>query len=616
MSHDTDRYKLFSRRSFVLGGAKLAIFGGLAARLGYLQITEQKRFQTLSDENRISHRLLPASRGEILDRFGVPLAINTQHFRAFIIPEQVNNLDALFTALRQYIVLSDFEIEEIRIEISKTRRFTPVLIKEGLTWQQTAQLEFHLPDLPGIFIEEGEVRNYPLADATAHIIGYVGRVNENEMTDDPIMDMPGFRIGKTGIEKQYDTQLRGKAGSVRTEVNAVGREIRELEKREGENGHRINLTLDAELQIHCQKLLGQHKSASCVVMDAFNGEVYALCSSPSFDPNLFTYGISAEQWESLLSDPAVPLTNKAIAGNYPPGSTFKVVTALAGLEAGVIDKNTTFYCNGHHDVGRDRFHCWKSSGHGTVNLYKSMQQSCDVFYYEVSEKLGIDKIADMARRLGLGDQLGIDLPGERGGLIADADWKRGHFGTKWQLGETIVASIGQGYMLTTPLQLATMTARVINGKKAVTPRLARRIEDYPQPDPNWDNLDINPDHLNIVIETLNSVTLSRQGTAYGARITEKGMSMGGKTGTAQVRRITRAQRRAGLTGEKRPWRDRDHALFIAHAPAKNPRYVCAVVVEHGGSGSGVAAPLARDIMTEVQRRAPAERGTQKKGIKR
>lgn len=610
MSNDSDRYKTFSRRAMVLGGAKLAVFGGLAARLGYLQIVEQKRFQTLSDKNRIGHRMLPASRGEITDRFGVPLAINNQNFRAFLVPEQVDDYDTLFKNLQNFIVLTDFEIEEIKIDISRQSRFTPVLVKEGLNWQQTAQLEFHLPELPGLFIEEGEIRNYPLLESTAHIVGYVGRVNENEMTDDPIMKMPGFRIGKTGIEKQYDLALRGKAGSVRTEVNAVGREIRELERENGTDGHRVTLTIDAELQNFCQSVLAREKSASCVVMDAYTGEVYALCSSPGFDPNLFTYGISTEQWEELLNHPAVPLTNKAIAGSYPPGSTFKMITALAALKDGIIDANTTHYCSGVHQVGRDKFHCWKSSGHGRVNLTAALQQSCDVYFYEISEKLGIEKIADMARRFGLGKELGLDISGERGGLVPDHKWKQGRFGAKWQLGETIVASIGQGYLLATPLQLATMTARLVNGGREVTPFLAKSVGHKKMNTSPAADMKLPKDHLDLVIRGMNAVTMTKDGTAFDARIKDPAMAMGGKSGTSQVRRITRAQRAAGIKNEDLPWKDRHHALFVAHAPINDPRYVCAVVVEHGVSGSGAAAPLARDIMLEVQRRDLA--GLQKK----
>ena len=483
------------------------------------------------------------------------------------------------------------------------------MITDGLNWQQVAQLEFQIPDMPGLFIEEGEIRNYPLGEPTAHVIGYVGRVNESEMTDDPIMRMPGFRIGKTGIEKTYDSFLRGTAGSVQSEVNAIGREIRELEREEGKSGARLELTIDAELQNYCQDVLSREKSATCVVMDAHTGEVYALASHPSFDPNLFTYGISTADWETLLNDPAIPLTNKSVGGSYPPGSTFKMITALAALEEGLIDANTTVFCSGHHDVGRDRFHCWKTSGHGTVNMVAALQQSCDVFFYEVSEKLGIEKIAAMARRFGLGDKLGIDIPGERTGLVPDKNWKRAHYGSKWQLGETIVSSIGQGYLLTTPLQLATMNARLVNGGKAVVPHIGRTLNGRKRITTKPPKMGINPKNLELVMKGMNAVTMTKDGTAYDARIMEPEFAMGGKSGTAQVKRITRAQRAAGIKNEDLMWKFRHHALFVAHAPIDNPRYVCAVVVEHGVSGSGVAAPIARDIMLETQRRAPHKRQT-------
>jgi penicillin-binding protein 2 len=601
MSQDADKYKTFSRRAVVLGGLKLGAFGALAARLGYLQISEQKKFKTLSDKNRIGHRLVTAPRGIIVDRFGVPLAVNNQNFRAFLVPEQIDDLDNFFTQLRNYFPLTPFEEEEIRIEISKQRSFTPVLVKEGLTWDQTARIEFNLPDLPGLFIDEGEVRNYPLGQSTAHIVGYVGRVNESELTDDPIMTMPGFRIGKSGIEKQYDLELRGKTGSVQTEVNAVGREIRRLKASSPQQGNRVTLTIDAELQNFCQAVLSQEKSASCVVMDADNGEIYAMVSSPSFDPNLFTQGISAEQYAEVDSTPGHPFINKTISGAYPPGSTFKMITALAALEEGVITQNTSFTCTGYHEIGRDRFHCWKRSGHGRVDLIKSLEQSCDVFYYEVAEKLGIEKIAAMARKFGMGHKLGVDLPSERPGLVPDKDWKRGHFGSKWQVGETVVASIGQGYLQTTPLQLATMTARLVNGGFAVKPHI-RLGEGDTGP---FQKINVQKRHLDLIIRGMNAVTNKEKGTAHSSRIESRKWAMGGKTGTAQVKRITRAQRLAGIQNKDLPWKDRHHALFVAYAPINKPKYVCSVVVEHGLSGSGTAAPLAKEIMLEVQKRDPA-----------
>ncbi len=607
MSEETEKFKRFSRRAFVLGGIQAGIFGGLAARLGYLQIAQEEKFKTLSDQNRIGHRLLNAERGLIVDRFGVPLAINSQNFRAFLVPEHIDNLDMFFTRIRGYIPLSQFEEDEIRLTISKQRRFTPVLVKEGLSWEQVAQLEFNIPELPGLFIDEGEVRHYPLGLSTAHVVGYVGKVNEAELTDDPIMRLPGFRIGKSGVEHQYDLTLRGTAGAVQSEVNAIGREVRELNIEEGAQGDRVGLTLDAELQIYCQEVLAREKSASCVVMDADTGAVYAMASSPSFDPNLFTTGITAEQYIELESTPGAPFTNKTIAGAYPPGSTFKMITALAALENKAINRNFSVTCKGYHDVGNQRFHCWKRSGHGRIDLISSLQQSCDIFYYEIAEKLGIEKLAEMARRFGLGDKTGIDLPGERGGLVPDKNWKRGHFGTKWRPGETVNASIGQGYLQTTPLQLAVMTARLVNGGLAVEPHITAQNHVIPK------KIDVKKTHLDLIMRGMNSVTMTEKGTAKDSRIGIVGQEMGGKTGTAQVKRITRAQREAGIKNEELPWKHRHHALFVAYAPIKKPKYVCSVVVEHGVSGSSAAAPLARDIMKMAQKRDPASKAPNEDG---
>ena len=597
----------FPAAPLCLAGFKPAFFGGLAARLGYLQIAQEEKFKTLSDQNRIGHRLLNAERGLIVDRFGVPLAINSQNFRAFLVPEHIDNLDMFFTRIRGYIPLSQFEEDEIRLTISKQRRFTPVLVKEGLSWEQVAQLEFNIPELPGLFIDEGEVRHYPLGLSTAHVVGYVGKVNEAELTDDPIMRLPGFRIGKSGVEHQYDLTLRGTAGAVQSEVNAIGREVRELNIEEGAQGDRVGLTLDAELQIYCQEVLAREKSASCVVMDADTGAVYAMASSPSFDPNLFTTGITAEQYIELESTPGAPFTNKTIAGAYPPGSTFKMITALAALENKAINRNFSVTCKGYHDVGNQRFHCWKRSGHGRIDLISSLQQSCDIFYYEIAEKLGIEKLAEMARRLGLGDKTGIDLPGERGGLVPDKNWKRGHFGTKWRPGETVNASIGQGYLQTTPLQLAVMTARLVNGGLAVEPHITAQNHVIPK------KIDVKKTHLDLIMRGMNSVTMTEKGTAKDSRIGIVGQEMGGKTGTAQVKRITRAQREAGIKNEELPWKHRHHALFVAYAPIKKPKYVCSVVVEHGVSGSSAAAPLARDIMKMAQKRDPASKAPNEDG---
>lgn len=603
MNRDMERYKEFSRRALLVGAGQAALFAVLGARLGWLQVVEQEKFQMLSDRNRISLRLVPAGRGEIMDRFGVPLAINTQNFRAFIVPEQTDSVEKTLEKLSRLIPVTEEDKQEVLVQMSRHRRFTPLLVKENLTWDDMAVVELNLPDLPGVSIDEGDVRSYPFGPATSHIIGYVGRVSKSELTEDPVMTLPGFRIGKNGVEKSFDETLRGTAGQVQAEVNVVGREIRELKRTDPKKGHRLTLTLDADLQMQCQEMLRRHRSASAVVMDAEDGEVYALCSHPGFDPNLFSRGIPADVWEELLADETHPLTNKAVSGQYPPGSTFKMVTALAAFEAG-ISQHMRVFCPGFYMLGNHRFHCWKKGGHGYMDAIQALSQSCDCYYYEVGKRIGVDAIAKMARRLGLGERLGFEIPNEGPGLMPDRAWKQRRYGEAWQQGETLNTAIGQGHVLTTPLQLATMTARLVNGGRAVKPILVRNVEDEGSKLRHWPSIGLNPDHLAVVMRGMNAVVNDARGTAAGSRIHEAGYSMGGKTGTAQVRAITAAQRAAGVKNEDLPWRQRHHALFVGYAPVVNPRYVVSVVVEHGVGGSRAAAPLARDILLATQKRDP------------
>ncbi len=605
MNRDMERQKEFSRRALILGAGQIAIFGTLALRLAYLQVFEQKKFQTLSDKNRISLRLLPARRGEIMDRFGAPLAINKQDFRALLVPEQAEDVEATIARLAKLIPISDDEKEEIMAEIEEHHPFAPVLVKEDLTWDDMAKVELNLPDLAGVSMEEGQMRSYPLGTATAHIIGYVGRVSKAELTDDPAMSIPGFRIGKTGVEKKYDETLRGEAGQVQAEVNVVGREIRELSRSEGKRGHRLTLTLDSDLQMQCQGYIAQQPSAAAVVMDVHTGEVYALCSHPSFDPNVFSSGIPADLWEELLSDPTNPLTNKAVAGQYPPGSTFKMITAMAGLESGAIDASSRVHCPGFYMLGDRPFHCWKHSGHGSIDVVGAIRESCDVFFYDTGKKVGIDGLAKMARRFGLGEKLNFDVPGEGAGLIPDRAWKQNRYKQKWEQGETVVAAIGQGYVLATPLQLATMAARIANGGKAVKPLLVRSIEEEGNKIPEWPMLGFKKPYLDLIQKGMAEVVNGAGGTAHGAAIKEAPYSMAGKTGSAQVRRITQAQRAAGhASAADLPWKYRDHALFVGYGPVDNPAYAAAVIVEHGLHGASAAAPLARDILLAAQKRDP------------
>jgi penicillin-binding protein 2 len=482
-------------------------------------------------------------------------------------------------------------------EMRLRRAFVPVKVRENLTWDEVSRIEVNTPDLPGVAIEVGQTRNYPQGEIAAHALGYVAAVSEAELSGDPLLELPGFRIGKDGIERKYEDKLRGSAGSSQVEVNAVGRVIRELARKEPEPGAELALTIDAELQRFLFQRLSQEIAGSAVVMDAQNGDVLALVSTPSFDPNKFAAGLTAADWQGWVNNPLKPLTNKAIAGQYAPGSTFKMLVALAALQEG-LDPNHRVFCSGQTSLGTAKFHCWKKGGHGPLDMIGGLKHSCDVYFYDLARRAGIDRIAEVARVFGLGKPVGIDLPRERGGLMPDRNWRLANFGEPWQPGETLVAGIGQGFTLTTPLQLAVMTARIANGKYAVRPRLVR-----PEEPEGWPELGIPDDQMRIVQDGMNRVTNEVGGTAYGARIQEPGMAMAGKTGTAQVRRITLAERLKGVKkNEDLPWEQRDHALFVGFAPVGAPRYAVAVVVEHGGGGSKVAAPIARDALIEAQRR--------------
>ncbi|CAO3446205.1 Peptidoglycan D,D-transpeptidase MrdA (EC 3.4.16.4) [Azospirillum argentinense] len=605
MDRDTDRYRLLTRRAAVLGGLKLAGLSALVGRLYYLQVVESARYTMLAEENRISLRLVAPSRGTIVDRFGAPLAVNQQNYRVVVVSERTRNIQDTLDKISKIVPLTDGDRRRVMRELHRKRRFVPVTVRENLTWEQVATIEMNTPDLPGVAIEVGEIRHYPEAEATAHILGYVGAVSEAELNGDPVLSLPGFRIGKAGMEKYHEKALRGTAGTSQLEVNAVGRVIRELSRDEGQPGREVQLTIDIGLQKFVQQRLAQEVSASCVVMDVHTGGIYALCSHPSYDPNQFTMGISAELWEELLSNQATPLNNKAVAGQYPPGSTFKPVVALAALESGLISRNHSVFCPGHMDLGDHRFHCWKKGGHGTVDVVGALRHSCDVWFYDVSRRIGIDRIAEMANRFDMGQLTGLDLPHERPGLIPSIDWKKGAIGKPWAQGETLIAAIGQGYVLSTPMQLVAMTARLANGGFAVKPHLTKQIKALSGEQTSWPPIGVKKENLDLVLRGLYEVTNAPNGTAYKSRITEPGYEMAGKTGSAQVRRITMAERSTGVKkNEDLPWRERDHALFISYAPVSSPRYACAVFVEHGGGGSTAAAPIARDILLECQKRDP------------
>lgn len=601
MRQDIDHRKQFTRRALFLAGGQVVLVSGLVGRLYYLQVVEADTYRMLADDNRINMRLLPPLRGRIADRFGEGIAVNRQTYQLVLVSEQTESVADTLDHIAALIDLSENDIRWVLKETSRRSDFVPVTVREGLSWSEVTRIEVNLPELPGVLIEEGQSRFYPYGELVAHVTGYVGAVSEAElMASDPLLELPGFRTGKNGVEKIFETELRGNAGTRQVEVNAFGRVIREIARQDAATGEDLTLTIDMGLQGFAARTLGE-EAGSVVVMDLLNGDVLALVSSPAFDPNAFNQGLTSEAWQALLNDPKAPLINKAIAGQYPPGSTFKMIVAMAALEMGLMTTEDTVYCPGHYTLGNHTFHCWRRWGHGDVGMIEALKQSCDVYFYDVAHQVGVDKIAEMAERFGFGAVTDIELTGERAGLVPTKAWKEAVLGEAWLGGETLNVAIGQGHMLSTPMQLAVMAARIGNGASKVMPRIARSTT---RPDvPFFETLDIAPEILAVVREGMVAVVNDPEGgTAYRARIEDEGMEMAGKTGTAQVRRITTADREANRELEDIPWVERDHALFVAYAPLHAPRYACAVVIEHGGSGSGVAAPVARDVLREAQRR--------------
>jgi penicillin-binding protein 2 len=613
--------KVFTRRLAMLGGLQALMVTTLAGRLYYLQVIEGEKYRLLSDENRINHRILFPPRGLIVDRFGIPMATNSPSYRAILVAEQTPSLKATLEAFSAIVPLSERDIAKAMKERQHTQDFKPITVKDDLNWEEVNAVELNLPDLPGISIEIDQKRVYPFGGITSHILGYVAVPNEKdvERDPDPLLKQPGFRVGKNGLERQYDAALRGGAGESQLEVNSFGRVIRELARQEGQPGGDLVTTLDIGLHQFAHQRLSSEMAGAAAVMDVYTGDLLALVSTPSYDPTAFYRGLTNDEWQELSNDIYGPLTNKAVAGQYAPGSTFKMMTALAGLRAGVSPSDHV-YCSGVTVLGSARFHCWKREGHGSLDMPTALKFSCDCYFYEIARRAGIDRIAETARLFGLGDVEGLDLPGEKPGLIPDSQWKKATFGDIWHPGETLVAGIGQGFITATPLQLCVMTARIANGGYAVKPRLVRRITDQSQNDegsPVFPGLEVSPEHLKVLRTGMDMVSNTERGTAFRSRIDIPGMELAGKTGTSQVRRITMAERARGvLKNDELPWDRRDHALFVAFAPVHAPRYACSVVVEHGGGGSAVAAPIARDILIECQRRDPSRRNPNAEGGRR
>lgn len=589
------------RRGLLIGGLQLGFCGLLAWRMHHLQIENAESYRLVADENRINLRLVPNQRGEIYDRNGVKLAGNEASYSVTMVAEDAGDIDVIFERLSKLINLSPEDIERSKAELERSAKFLPVTITDRLEREDIEKIHSNAPMLPGINPEIAFSRTYPLGEIFAHVVGYVGPVSSRDLEiredPDPLLKIPRFQIGKVGVERELEATLRGKAGTKKVEVNALGRVMRELERKEGSKGANLKLTLDTNLQAYVRARLGT-ESASAVVLDCKTGEILAICSSPTYDPNKFVRGISFDDYGALRDDNHRPLASKTVQDAYPPGSTFKMVTILAALEAGIINHREKIRCNGHIEVSNRKFHCWKRDGHGNVDLVKSLRESCDVYYYELAQKVGIEKIAEVARILGLGQSFDIEMSAVTSGIVPDKIWKQKARSREWVVGDTVNSSIGQGYVLSSPLQLAVMIARIATGNE-ILPKLIKSVNGV-EKEKIPDQINLNENNLNLIRKALFEVTNHKRGTAYHSRVLDKKSQIIGKSGTSQVRNISAVERTQGVLDNKDlPWEQRDHALFVNYAPYDDPKIAVSIVVEHGGSGSTVAAPIARDITLQA-----------------
>ncbi len=601
---DAELIKIFNRRALLVAGGELFLFSILAGRLYQLQIVDGAKYKKLSEKNSVRIKLIAPARGLIKDRFGIEMAINKNSYGVQMIPEEVTargfSVEEILNRISELIPLSEKEKEKVLNNIKKKKAFFPVFIKNNLGWDEMAKLQVKNLDFTGVYVEEGKRRFYPFNEVAAHVIGYVSDVSEQELKEDsdPVLQLPDFKTGKAGVEKLMDKELRGSAGETMQVVNATGRVIETLDdkKKRATPGQNIVLTIDKRLQEYALERI-KEESASAIIMDIYNGDILMMISVPTYNPNIFlSEDASADDFKKLITNPRHPFMNKAIEGLYAPGSTFKMITALAALQDGKITPNTKINCTGHMDYGDGRYHCWKTSGHGLLDLEQSLQHSCDIFYYNIATKINMDSIQEMAYKFGLGDYTGIELANEKKGQVPSVSWKRNYKSDNWYTGDTITASIGQGYTLVTPLQLAVMTSRIANGGFAVKPRILRGEYEnlfFPQ-------INVDTRYLNLVKRGMFSVVNKPNGTGKTAAFIYNGKQMAGKTGTTQVKRITREERLHGvIKQENLPWKYRNHALFVGYAPFKNPRFAVSVVIEHGMSGSSAAGPIARDLMIKT-----------------
>ena len=622
------KVQTINRRMFIIGAAKFVVFTGIIARLFSLQITENKKYLTLSDKNRLREWRLPPIRGEFLDYFENVIAGNLKVYQLHVIPEEVEDFKYLMVRLKGILSISNNEFKKIIKQKNNQKSWETLIISKNLTWEQFTKVNYYLHDLVGAKPVLSVSRNYPFNENYTHVLGYVSEASEKDILNNEIIKntfVPGLKVGKTGLEKTFENELIGTNGIQRYEVNAYGKRISQLDHTDGLNGKTIQLTIDTEIQKLCNELL-KDMAGSISVMDIYTGEIVAMQSSPSFDPNLFLFGINQDDWQLIRNNPLKPLVNKTLSGLYSPGSTFKPMVALSALENGIIDENFKVNCTGKTEMYGQTYHCWKKKGHGIVDLKSAMKQSCDTYFYEIARKLGVDRLKETSLKFGLGKKvLDETFSNEKKGLIPDTKWKKNNLGKGWVIGETLITGIGQGYTQTTPLQLCLMTAQLANGGFKIYPKIIVEENGKTSEDikllmnKNSENLDEKNDELKEASELLSFINKEKherlfknskniklvreamfastnevRGTSYSSRIEDPKYQFAGKTGTSQVKRITKADRELDLKTLDIPYNERDHALYIAFGPYKNPRYALSIVIEHGGSGSSSSSSYCKE----------------------
>ncbi len=621
--------RLITRRMFILSFAKITVFIAIVARLFYLQISENIKYRSLSDKNRLREWKVAPKRGVIEDYFGKKIATNTQVFQLHMLPEDVKDFERLFFRLSKIINFNEKRKKSLLKRLKKRKPWQPIIISDNLTWAEFSKLNIFLHELDGIKPVVSVARKYSDSGSSSHLIGYVADISTKDLERSKLLrkiNIPGLKTGKNGLEKSFNEEMIGSPGFHRFEVNAYGKKIKELKFVEGTQGKNFKITLDQEIQEYSNKLM-QDKAGSVCVMDIYTGDIITMVSSPTFDSNKFVHGISHNDWNDLINNKKKPLMNKALAGLYPPGSTIKPIVALSALENDIVSTKKIIQCKGHIELYGQKYHCWKKKGHGFMNLRSAIKQSCDVYFYEVARRLGVDRLHVTAEKFGLGERVFNFLNEEKKGIVPNTKWKLNNIGRGWVLGETLITGIGQGYFQSTPIQLCLMTAQLANGGFKIYPRIVddkyaiqpiinawrneflkrnKNLEDDSSKGIFDDNSEYkliklvdNEENIKFVLDALFGATNEPMGTSYRSRHIKREYIYAGKTGTSQVRKITEEERRLELKNEDLPYEERDHSLFVAFAPYKYPRYSISVLIEHGGPGSSGAAPIAKKIIKKI-----------------